>query len=65
MHYVAPCFAFNLAEIAGVIAAFYGWQSAVREDGNVKSGFRFMAVISGVISLAFSTAAISLAWSAW
>ena len=61
MHYVAPCFAFNLAEIAGVIAAFYGWQTAVRPG----LGFGFIAWIATTISLAFSTAAITLAWNAW
>lgn len=61
MHLVAPCFAFNLAEIAGVIAAFYGWQSAVRPG----IGFGFIAWVATGISLGFSVAAISLAWSAW
>ena len=59
MHYIAPAFAFNLAEIGALLCGFAGYH-AQKHDSR---GMGLIAYASGIVAAIFAVAAIVLAWN--
>lgn len=52
MHYIAPCFAFNLAQIGALLC---GWAAHQR--------LAFLSATSGAVAAGFAVAACVMAWN--
>jgi hypothetical protein len=59
MHYIAPCFAFNLAQIGALLCAYAGHHA----QKNDSPGMGRIAYASGVFAAAFAVAACVMAWN--
>jgi predicted membrane protein len=59
MHYIAPCFAFNLAQIGALLCGFAAYH-AKKDDS---AGMGRIAYVSGTVAFGFAVAACVMAWN--